>query len=54
MKIAWFKKGISPEIGCLIAGYGYSDFGSANLTDLYIQDFAVSNGENKILLISLS
>lgn len=52
MKIAWFKKDISPEIGCLIAGYGYSDFAVARLDDLYMTGLCCDDGEHKILLIS--
>lgn len=53
MKIAWFKKNISPEIGAFIAGYSLNDKSVAKLDDLYACGMCADDGTNKILLISL-
>ena len=54
MKIAWFKKVISPEVGADIAGYGPRHHKSvAKLDDLYATGLCVDDGTAKVLLISL-
>ena len=53
MKIAWFKKIISPEIGAYIAGYGPSDKSVALHDDLYACGMCADDGKSKVLLISL-
>jgi len=53
MKISWFKKVISPEIGAFLAGYGLLDKSVAKLDDLYADGLCVTDGERKVLLISL-
>ena len=52
MKIAWFKKVISPEIGARLAGYGIDDFSMAKLDDLYMTGLCADDGERKVLIIS--
>ena len=52
MKIAWFKKIISPEIGVYIAGYNLKDKSVAKLDDLYMTGLCADDGENKILIVS--
>ncbi|MBQ7208375.1 MAG: hypothetical protein IJS01_11320 [Lentisphaeria bacterium] len=51
MKIAWFKKVISPEIGACLAGYGIGDKSVAKLDDLYATGLCADDGENKILIV---
>ena len=53
MKIAWFKKNISPEIGAYIAGYDFNDVSVAKLDDLYACGMCADDGKNKVLIISL-
>jgi len=52
MKIAWFKKVISPEIGAYIAGYGLKDKSVAKLDDLYMTGLCADDGERKVLIVS--
>lgn len=52
MKIAWFKKIISPEIGANLAGYGLNDKSVAKLDDLFMTGLCIDDGENRILLVS--
>ncbi len=52
MKIAWFKKNISPEVGTLIAGYGFKDVSVVKLDDLYMTGLCMDDGKRKALLIS--
>ena len=52
MKIAWFKKVISPEIGAYMAGYGLDDKSVAKLDDLYMTGLCADDGERKVLLVS--
>lgn len=52
MKIAWFKKNISPEIGAYLAGYGLYDKSVAKADDLFATGLCVDDGERKVLLIS--
>lgn len=53
MKIAWFKKVISPEVGAYLAGYSLKDKSVMKLDDLFADGLLVDDGERKVLLISL-
>lgn len=52
MKIAWFTREISPEVGCYIAGYGTEDVSRVKTDDLYMTGLCVDDGEKKILIVS--
>lgn len=52
MKIAWFKKNISPEIGAFLAGYGLDFKSEAKLDDLFAAGLCMNDGKEKVLLIS--
>ena len=52
MKIAWFKRVISPEVGCYLSGYSTNDISVAKTDDLYMTGFCADDGERKILIIS--
>lgn len=52
MKIAWFKRIISPEKGSLIAGYSYKDVSIMKLDDLYMTGLCCDDGKQKVLIIS--
>ena len=52
MKIAWFKKVISPEIGAYLAGYSVFDKSVAKRDDLYMTGLCADDGERKVLIIS--
>ena len=52
MKIAYFKRDITPEIPCLVAGYNYSDTARKVRDALYMCGLACDDGEKKILIIS--
>ena len=52
MKIAWFKKVISPEIGAYMAGYSLVDKSVAKLDDLYMTGLCADDGERKVLIVS--
>lgn len=52
MKIAWFKKVISPEIGAYLAGYGLNDKSIAKLDDLFMTGLCMDDSEKKVLLVS--
>jgi len=53
MQIASFKRIITPEIPCLVAGYNDTDFASKIRDDLYMTGLCCDDGERKILIISL-
>lgn len=53
MKIAWFKKVISPEVGAYLAGYSMNDVSKELHDDLYADGLCIDDGERKVLLISL-
>lgn len=53
MQIASFKRMITPEIPCLVAGYNYTDIASKIRDDLYMTGLCCDDGEQKILIISL-
>ena len=52
MKIAWFKTAISPEIGCLISGYGWDFYSVTRSDDIYMTGLCCDDGNNKVLVIS--
>ena len=52
MKIAWFKRVISPEVGCYLSGYSANDISVGKTDDLYMTGFCADDGERKILIIS--
>lgn len=52
MKIASFKRVITPEIGAYLAGYGYYDKSNSIADDLYMTGLCVDDGERKALIIS--
>ena len=52
MKIAWFKKNISPEVGAFLAGYGLDYRSKEKLDDLYASGLCMDDGQEKVLLIS--
>ena len=52
MKIAWFKKVISPEIGAYLAGYSMDDKSVAKKDDLYMTGLCADDGERKVLIVS--
>ena len=53
MKIAWFKKNISPEVGAYLAGYSLNDKSVMKLDDLYADGLCLDDGERKVLIIGL-
>ena len=53
MKIAWFKKVISPEVGAYLAGYGLNDRSVMKHDDLFADGLCLDDGERKVLLISM-
>ncbi len=52
MKIAWFRKVISPEVGACVAGYGLYQKSVTKSDDLYMCGLCVDDGNNRILIIS--
>ncbi len=52
MKIAWFRREISPEVGCYIAGYGTEDISVKKIDDLYMVGLCADDGENRVLIVS--
>ena len=52
MKISYFKRVISPEVPCYIAGYGTNDVATVITDDLYMTGLVADDGERKVLLIS--
>ncbi|MBQ7208709.1 MAG: hypothetical protein IJS01_13000 [Lentisphaeria bacterium] len=52
MKISWFKKVISPDVGAELAGYGPHDVSVTKLDDLYATGLLMDDGEKKVLLVS--
>ena len=53
MKIASFKKVITPEVGCYLAGYSLVDKSVMKLDDLYADGLCIDDGERKVLIIGL-
>lgn len=52
MKIAYFKKVITPETGAFIAGYDFTSRSIAVLDDLYLCGLALDDGNKKALILS--
>ena len=52
MKIAYFKRVISPEVGARLSGYQMEDVSFSKLDDLYMTGLLADDGERKVLLIS--
>ena len=52
MKIAWFKRAVSPEVGCFLSGYSANDVSVAKTDDLFVTGFCADDGERKILIVS--
>ena len=52
MKIAWFKREISPEVGCYLSGYSAEDVSVAKTDDLFVTGFCADDGERKVLILS--
>ncbi|MBR2364839.1 MAG: hypothetical protein IKA79_06525 [Lentisphaeria bacterium] len=52
MQIAFFKRNITPQIPCLVAGYSYSDVARKVRDDLFMTGLCCDDGKNKILIIS--
>jgi len=52
MKIAFFDKIISPEIGSTIAGYAFEDYSVAKRDDIYMTGLGLDDGENRALILS--
>lgn len=52
MKISWFKRNITPEIGTRVSGYTMEDVSFSRWSELLMTGLLVDDGENKVLLIS--
>lgn len=52
MKISWFKRNITPEVGTRVSGYGMEDVSFSVWSDLLMTGLLADDGENKVLLIS--
>ena len=52
MKISWFKRDITPEIGTKVSGYAMEDVSFSKWSDLLMTGLLADDGENKVLLIS--
>ena len=52
MKISWFKRNITPEIGTRVSGYGMEDVTFSKWSDLLMTGLLADDGERKVLLIS--
>ncbi|MBE6930289.1 MAG: hypothetical protein E7463_08420 [Ruminococcaceae bacterium] len=52
MKIADFKRDITPALPCLVAGYGFTDKAQKIRDNLYMTGLCCDDGENKVLIIS--
>ena len=53
MKIAWFKRVITPELGTLITGYTAGDVSVAKHDDLMVTGLCLDDGRSRSLLVSL-
>lgn len=53
MKIAWFEKVITPEIGTPIAGYSFHDVSMQKHDDLMVSGLCLDDGRSRALLVSL-
>ena len=52
MKIADFKRIITPQIGCKLAGYDLNDVSNSIADDLYMTSLCVDDDKRKVLIIS--
>ena len=52
MKIADFKRIITPQIGCKLAGYDLNDVSNSIADDLYMTGLCVDDEKRKVLIIS--
>ena len=52
MQIAHFKRNITPEIPCLVAGYTYTDVAKKVRDDLFMTGLCCDDGKNRILILS--
>lgn len=52
MKISFFKRDITPEVGAKVAGYGMEDVSMSKLTELFMTGLLADDGERKVLLVS--
>ncbi|MBE6366294.1 MAG: hypothetical protein E7052_00075 [Lentisphaerae bacterium] len=52
MKISWFKRAITPEIGTRVSGYGMEDVTFSKWSELFMTGLLADDGKNKVLLIS--
>ena len=52
MKISWFKRDITPEIGTRVSGYGMEDVSFSCWSQLLMTGLLADDGENKVLLVS--
>ena len=52
MKISWFKRDITPEVGTRVSGYGMEDVSFSQWSELLMTGLLADDGENKVLLIS--
>ena len=52
MKISWFKRDITPEVGTRVSGYGMEDVSFSQWSELLMTGLLADDGKNKVLLIS--
>ena len=52
MKISWFKRDITPEIGTKVSGYRMEDVSFSQWSELLMTGLLADDNENKVLLIS--
>lgn len=52
MKIAWFQREITPEVGCCLAGYGPEDVSVKKQDDLYMSGLVADDGKDRIAVVS--
>ena len=52
MKISWFKRDITPEIGTKVSGYCMDDVSFSQWSELLMTGLLADDGENRVLLIS--
>ncbi|MBR2871994.1 MAG: hypothetical protein IKB99_00730 [Lentisphaeria bacterium] len=52
MKISWFKRDITPEVGTRVSGYGMEDVSFSCWSPLEMNGLMADDGERKVLLVS--
>ena len=52
MRISWFRRKITPEIGVRVAGYAMEDVSFSQWSDLFMTGLLADDGERKVLLVS--